>query len=126
MLILGIHAFAHDSAACIMSDEGIIAAAEEERFTRNKHTTAFPHNAVEYCLKAAGVTLHDIDHVGFGWQPWQGFGKRASLLIKNLPDSALVTLSRATAPQDGVAINNNNNTKYFLASVTFAIGIFRT
>lgn len=87
MLILGIHAFAHDSAACIMSDEGIIAAAEEERFSRKKHTTAFPYMAIEYCLKCAGATLYDIDYVGFGWQPWLGFGKRVAHLLKNLPES---------------------------------------
>jgi carbamoyltransferase len=87
MLILGIHAFAHDSAACLLSDDGIIAAVEEERFIRNKHTTVFPHKAIEYCLKRAGVTLHDIDYVAFGWNPWLGFGNRAMNLIKNLPES---------------------------------------
>jgi len=87
MLILGIHAFAHDSAACIISDDGIIAAAEEERFNRKKHTTAFPHQAIDYCLNCAGATLQDVDYVGFGWKPWLGFGKRVGNLIKNLPDS---------------------------------------
>ncbi|MBU1627745.1 carbamoyltransferase [bacterium] len=89
MLILGIHAFAHDSAACILSDDGILAAAEEERFSRQKHTTAFPYNAIEYCLKCAGATLHDIDYVGFGWQPWLGFGNRVANLLKNIPQSLM-------------------------------------
>jgi len=89
MLILGIHAFAHDSAACILSDDGILAAAEEERFNREKHTTAFPYKAIEFCLKQAGATLHDVDYVAFGWQPWLGFGKRAMNLLKNLPESLM-------------------------------------
>jgi len=63
--ILGISAYYHDSAACLVFDGEIIAAAQEERFTRKKHDAAFPANAVAYCLKEAGLTIADVDMVGF-------------------------------------------------------------
>ena len=58
MIILGISAFYHDSAAAIISDEHIIAAAQEERFTRIKHDASFPINAVQYCLEEAGAVSY--------------------------------------------------------------------
>lgn len=65
MKILGISAYYHDSAAALVIDGEIIAAAQEERFTRKKHDSAYPKNAVHYCLRAGGVTGRDIDHVVF-------------------------------------------------------------
>ena len=56
MNILGISAFYHDSAAALVRDGEIIAAAQEERFTREKHDFRFPQNAIDYCLKEAGIT----------------------------------------------------------------------
>ncbi|MCH8905413.1 MAG: hypothetical protein IIA45_16050, partial [Bacteroidetes bacterium] len=73
MNILGISAFYHDSAACLVQDGKIIAAAQEERFTRIKHDYAFPENAIEYCLKHAGITIDDVDHVGFYEKPFLKF-----------------------------------------------------
>jgi carbamoyltransferase len=67
--ILGISAFYHDSAACILRDGAIVAAAQEERFTRKKGDSDFPHRAVEFCLKRAGVGLQDVAHVGFYDKP---------------------------------------------------------
>ncbi|MGK2960906.1 MAG: carbamoyltransferase family protein [Gemmatimonadaceae bacterium] len=67
--ILGISAFYHDSAACVVSDGEIIAAAQEERFTRKKGDDAFPSMAVEYCLREAGATTADIDAVVFYDKP---------------------------------------------------------
>ena len=58
MYLLGISAFYHDSAAALLYDGSIVAAAQEERFTRVKHDSAFPANASAYCLKAAGITLN--------------------------------------------------------------------
>ena len=69
MRILGISALYHDSAAALVEDGRIIAAAQEERFTRIKHDSAFPHNAVTYCLSLAGASLRDIDHVVFYEKP---------------------------------------------------------
>ena len=70
--ILGISAFYHDSAACLVVDGEIVAAAQEERFTRTKHDAAFPRHAVAYCIEQAGRAA-DIDHVVFYEQPFLKF-----------------------------------------------------
>jgi carbamoyltransferase len=67
--ILGISAFYHDSAACLLSDGTIVAAAQEERFTRKKGDATFPKHAVEYCLRSAGITVKDLTYVGFYDKP---------------------------------------------------------
>src|SRR5436190_1901760 len=67
--ILGISAYYHDSAACLLSDGVIVAAAQEERFTRKKGDAAFPEHAVAYCLRSAGITVKDLAHVGFYDKP---------------------------------------------------------
>jgi carbamoyltransferase len=67
--ILGISAFYHDSAACLMRDGEIVAAAQEERFTRKKGDADFPTHAVEYCLARAGIEAHELDYVGFYDKP---------------------------------------------------------
>jgi carbamoyltransferase len=71
--ILGISAFYHDSAACLVSDGQIVAAAQEERFTRKKHDPGFPQKAVEYCLKTGNISVNDITHVAFYDKPWIKF-----------------------------------------------------
>ena len=63
MYILGISAFYHDSAACLLKDGEIIAAAQEERFTRKKHDAGFPHHAIQYCLEEAEISASKIDNV---------------------------------------------------------------
>ena len=63
MRILGLSCFYHDSAACLVEDGAIVAAAQEERFTRKKHDQDFPQNAVRYCLAQAGVAGGPIDAV---------------------------------------------------------------
>ena len=63
--VLGISAYYHDSAACLLVDGRIVAAAQEERFTRVKHDERFPGHAVAYCLREAGLTIENVDHVGF-------------------------------------------------------------
>ncbi len=68
--ILGISAFYHDSAAAIIRDGEIIAAAQEERFTRKKHDAGFPAHAVQYCLQEAGITLKDVAFVAFYDKPF--------------------------------------------------------
>src|SRR5947208_3675297 len=67
--ILGLSAFYHDSAACLVRDGEIVAAAQEERFTRKKHDSEFPRHAVEYCLREAGIGIADVDYVGFYDKP---------------------------------------------------------
>ena len=73
MYILGISAFYHDSAACLLRDGEIIAAAQEERFTRRKHDAGFPHHAILYCLKEAGIAANEIDDVVFYEKPFVKF-----------------------------------------------------
>jgi len=73
MRILGLSAFYHDSAAALVVDGQVVAAAQEERFTRKKHDSGFPHHAVAYCLAEAGVRLADIDHVAFYDKPFLKF-----------------------------------------------------
>jgi carbamoyltransferase len=73
MHVLGISAFYHDSAAALLSDGQIIAAAQEERFTRIKHDARFPEQAVRYCLREAGVSLSQIDHIVFFEKPFLKF-----------------------------------------------------
>ena len=63
--ILGISAFYHDSAACILIDGKIIAAAQEERFTRKKHDPGYPHNAIEFVLKFSKLKLSEVDQIVF-------------------------------------------------------------
>ena len=73
--ILGISAFYHDSAAALLKDGEIIAAAQEERFTRKKHDHDFPRNAVAYCLKEAGITPAQLTHVVFYDKPFIKFDR---------------------------------------------------
>lgn len=69
MYILGLTTLG-DSAATLIKDGEIVAAAEEERFSRKKHHSGFPYKAIQYCLDYAGITLKDVAHVGLYWKPW--------------------------------------------------------
>ncbi|MBI3494354.1 MAG: carbamoyltransferase [Acidobacteria bacterium] len=73
--ILGISAYYHDSAACLLRDGRIVGAAQEERFTRKKHDAAFPTNAVAYCLREAGIGIDDVTHVAFYEKPLVKFDR---------------------------------------------------
>ena len=69
MNILGISAFYHDSAAALLRDGEIVAAAQEERFSRKKHDARFPKHATEYCLAERGISLKDLDYIVFYDKP---------------------------------------------------------
>ena len=71
--ILGISAFYHDSAACLVKDGEIVAAAQEERFTRKKHDSNFPKHAIDYCLQQAKISSNQLDYVGFYDKPFLKF-----------------------------------------------------
>ena len=73
--ILGLSAYYHDSAACLVEDGRIVAAAQEERFTRKKHDAGFPTRAVDYCLREAGITTKELDLVGFYEKPLVKFDR---------------------------------------------------
>jgi carbamoyltransferase len=85
MLILGISAFYHDSAAALIDDGRIVAAAQEERFTRRKHDASFPENAIAYCLAEAKVTADDLDHVVFYDKPFLKFERLLETYIALAP-----------------------------------------
>src|SRR4029078_12505300 len=69
MRLLGISAFYHDSAAALVEDGRIVAAAQEERFTRKKHDAAFPGNDIRYCVREAGIAPSEVDHFIFYEKP---------------------------------------------------------
>jgi carbamoyltransferase len=83
--ILGISAFYHDSAACLLRDGEIIAAAQEERFTRKKGDAAFPRHAVAYCLEAGGITAGDLAFVGFYDKPILKFERILETYLGTVP-----------------------------------------
>ncbi len=83
--ILGISAFYHDSAAALVIDGEIVAAAQEERFTRKKHDEGFPQNAVDYCLAEAGLTASQLDYVGFYDKPLRKFERLVETYLSYAP-----------------------------------------
>ena len=85
MRILGISAFYHDSAAALIEDGKIRAAAQEERFTRKKHDSAFPANAVAWCLREAGINLSDVDYVAFYEKPFLKFERLLETYLAMAP-----------------------------------------
>jgi carbamoyltransferase len=85
MHILGVSAFYHDSAAALIDDGRIMAAAQEERFTRKKHDPAFPHHAIAYCLDEAKVTADEVDHVVFYDKPFLKFERLLETYIALAP-----------------------------------------
>lgn len=116
MNILGISAYYHDSAACLVRDGEIVAAAQEERFTRRKHDATFPHNALSYCLAEAGIAAADLDFVVYYEKPvlkfdrlvetqlafWpRGFGTFAKALPRWLKERLFTARSLYHALGDG-------------------------
>lgn len=83
--ILGISAFYHDSAACLVRDGTIVAAAQEERFTRRKHDAEFPHHAVAYCLREAGIDVEDLHCIGFYDKPLLTFERLLETHLATAP-----------------------------------------
>jgi carbamoyltransferase len=85
MRILGISAFYHDSAACLIEDGRIVAAAQEERFTRKKQDASFPQNAISYCLNEGRVSFDQIDHVAFYDKPFLKFERLLETYVAFAP-----------------------------------------
>ena len=84
MIILGLNYYFHDSTACIIKDGKLIAAIEEERLNRDKHTRSFPMLAIERCLKIAKLKYNDIDHIAVSIKPSHNLGKKIMYSLKNL------------------------------------------
>ncbi len=96
MNILGISCYYHDSSACLLQSGVITAAVAEERFTRIKHDTSFPVNAIDFCLKEGGISIDDVDYIAFYEKPIlkfervlsqsiEGFPKTAKLFLRSMP-----------------------------------------
>jgi carbamoyltransferase len=83
--ILGISAYYHDSAAAIVREGQIVAAAQEERFSRKKHDARFPKHAIDYCLREAGIALRDLDHVVFYDKPLVKFERLLETYLSYAP-----------------------------------------
>lgn len=92
MNILGISAYYHDSAACLIQDGKIVAAAQEERFTRKKHDHRFPENAIDFCLERGGITRADLDLVTFYDKPLLKFDRLLETYISYAPTGFKVFL----------------------------------
>src|SRR3989338_7223884 len=80
--ILGINAYHGDAAAVLLRDHELLAAAEEERFTRIKHNAGFPANAISYCLKEAAVQLRDVSHIAVSRNPSAHWLRRIAMNTK--------------------------------------------
>jgi len=85
MRILGISCYFHDAAAALLEDGVLVAAAEEERFTRKKHDFEFPHNAIRFCLEHQGITGKDLDHVVFFEKPFTKFDRLLRTSLAGFP-----------------------------------------
>lgn len=96
MYVLGISRH-HDSAAALVKDGQIIAFAEEERFNRRKHFGGFPRLAIQYCLDEAGITLGDVDHVGYFWQRWAELQHGIRHFVRYFPRTLAVFRNESSA-----------------------------
>ena len=85
--ILGISCYYHDSSAALLKDGIIVAAAQEERFTRKKHDTSFPINAIKYCLKSQSISINSIEYIGFYEKPFLKFERVLSQHLEMFPKS---------------------------------------
>ena len=85
MNILGISAYYHDSAACLVRDGEVIGAAQEERFSRKKHDAGFPRHAIQFCLDEADIRLDQLDLVAFYDKPFVKFERLLETYIANAP-----------------------------------------
>ncbi len=93
MYILGISCFYHDASAALLKDGKILAAAQEERFTRKKHDVSFPIQAIEYCLKSQNITIKDIAYIGFYEKPFLKFERLLYQHLEKFPSSYKIFLS---------------------------------
>ena len=86
----------HDSCAALLKNGEIVAAAEEERFTRVKFDRSFPKNSISWCLKSAGISIDEVSHAGFFWLPWSGILKRGFYMMRGFPNSFQKTSAKGS------------------------------
>ncbi|MEY2498247.1 MAG: carbamoyltransferase, partial [Verrucomicrobiota bacterium] len=90
MTILGLNAYHGDSAACLIKDGQLVAAAEEERFRRIKHWAGLPTNAIDYCLGEGGLSLQEVDHIAINRKPGVNNWRRLAFVLRHRPDPRLM------------------------------------
>jgi carbamoyltransferase len=90
MTILGLNAYHGDSAACLIKDGRLVAAAEEERFRRIKHWAGLPTQSIDYCLREGGVALQDVDHIAINRKPGVNNWRRLAFVLRHRPDPRLM------------------------------------
>lgn len=106
MIILGINAYHADSSAAIFVDGKLVAAIEEERFRRVKHWAGFPSLAIQFCLKEAGATIDQVDHIAIGRDPKAKLFKKILFLLKNLSGSFNVVKDRISNSKKVASLEN--------------------
>jgi len=116
MIILGLNAYHGDASACIFINDKIIAAAEEERFTRIKHTAGFPINAIKFCLKKANISINQVDHIAINRNPKQKiiskiFYASFKLFNYNFIKNRFNNLKKINSLKKEFEINFNTNIK---------------
>src|SRR5438034_432256 len=84
MIILGLNAYHGDAAAAIVRDGELVAAVEEERFNRIKHCAGFPTESIKYCLRAAGIGIEQVDHIGISRNPSANLRKKILFAARRL------------------------------------------
>src|SRR2546421_3613003 len=103
MYILGLNAFHGDAAAALVKDGRLIAAAEEERFNRIKHCAGFPTQAIQYCLKAAGVSITEVDHIGISRDPSAHLHKKIIAAARRLGKSGVRSQKSGVGEERAIA-----------------------
>ena len=83
--VLGISSYYHDSAACLIHNGEIVAASQEERYSRKKHDSVFPVHSIEYCLREGGISLDSVDHIGFYEKPFIKFERLLETYLAEAP-----------------------------------------
>src|SRR5476651_293452 len=90
MIILGLNAFHADSSAALVRDGALVAAVEEERFRRIKHWAGFPSESITYCLKEAGLTIAEVDHIAVNQNNRANLTRKIGYLISQRPNLGLI------------------------------------
>src|SRR5438045_182555 len=103
MYILGINAYHGDAAAAIVRDGELIAAVEEERFNRVKHCAGFPAQSIDYCLRAAGISFDEIEHIGISRNPAARLHKRIVAAGQRLMNRGVTVVANRRAADAATA-----------------------
>lgn len=112
MYILGVNATMNDSSVCLIKDGKVVFAIEEERLTRYKFEKMRPNRSITHALKLAGITIKDVDYIGYTWKPWLYLGAETAMRLKHLPSRPMESLYALT--QMGFIVASHlNDIRYF-------------